>query len=49
MPIVADVAALRATLRAESEEREEEWRRRAAARQRLVGDLKEIGAEIAVQ
>ncbi|KAL2044791.1 hypothetical protein N7G274_002566 [Stereocaulon virgatum] len=46
---LADVTALRATLKAESEEREEEWRRRATAMQKLVGGMKEVGAEITVQ
>ena len=44
-----DVAALKANMIAEREAREQEWRRRAQAREKIGSDMEELGAELAVQ
>lgn len=44
-----DVAALKANVIAEREAREQEWRRRAQAREKIGSDMKGLGDELAVQ
>lgn len=44
-----DVAALKANMIAEREAREQEWRRRAQSRETIESDMKNLGAELAVQ
>ena len=46
---LADALALKASIAAEREERQQEWRRRAGMREKIMDDLKGITAELLVQ